>query len=160
MPDIIASDWYKAHFKNALFTYFPAYLFILFYGWVLTSRLQLARVYRLLVRIAFLGACLTPLSLHFFGFDMPRWNAIVVFCSFCCVSTVGALFSGGEGEDRLRYSGDRTLLAAFAAVVIVVGIGSGGELYDEMKLQTYPYKRLTAFIEDWVRNDFSYIPKI
>ena len=159
MPGFYKKARYWRSFAIALFTVLPALAFLLYLGWTDISRIRISSAFRFPIRLLFLGACLSPLSLHLFGLDKPRWNALAVFCSFCAVSVVQTVFGDRMARAPVKISGRGAVFIGAAIAAIALGLAGGSQMFDHETVRMYPYESFIEFTIDWAQKGFSYIPK-
>jgi hypothetical protein len=159
MPGYWAIPAARYQAKRDLTAVLPGLAFLLYYGLHLIRQLQSPRHERWLLALVFIGASLSPLPLHFFGWDYSRWDAVAVVDCFCGVGILQtflpALTSSGQTTE---HSALPPLAVALGLCAVVLGISADCNLYDGVAVQLFPFDRTVMFIIDLFRNGFAYRP--
>ena len=88
-----------------------------------------------LLRVAILVASLSPLALHLFGFDVFRFDALVVLTSFVAMALVWQYPVAAPSQTETNLPSGWQGMAAF---LIALNLGSGTGLLDSQQVQLFP----------------------
>lgn len=151
MPAYWSMAWHRPLALKSALSVLPSFGFMFFYGLYSIRRLELAKSSRWVLGVAFAGASLGPLCLNLVGWDWNRWNCIVVLACFACILTL-KLF--------LRSPPRRTSLPLVVAGVAaaVISLASDTVLFDERRVQFYPFENQVLFIQKVIADGFRYRP--
>jgi hypothetical protein len=133
MGQVWQREWARQYFIFSLIVTLPTALYFYF-----QSRLNLPKSrHSRVITAAMAGASFAPLSLHFLGWDFPRWDALAVTTSFLVFTIVKLNFRPEPAEMR-QVTGRSPLF--LPAALIAFNLGSSIELFDGYVVQSFPYE--------------------
>jgi hypothetical protein len=153
--------WYWKHNVHALgapkawLASLPSVLFLLRYGIFLVRNVAFASWGRWLLGLAMLAAVAAPQALNLVGWDWNRWNAISLLACFCCVLATRLYFPGQSAA-----KGATASMATAAICVCILSLASDVELFDNLKIQFFPFYEQVEFLRSLLNPGFKYRPPI
>ena len=122
--------------------------------WVCGKLLSEQKINGFLVLLAML-ACVSPLTLHFIGWDMHRWNCLAITTSFLMLYV--SLSSTKAGREVENSGG---ILPLIVVMVFLNGIFTI-ELMDKYQIENFPFRSHRSYLIDVLRGnaDFPCVPE-
>jgi hypothetical protein len=130
----------------------PSFAFLIAYGLHSILRLVVSKLTRWILAVSFVGACVAPLALNFVGWDWNRWNGIAVMASFGAVLTLKLFLPSPRRRSSL-------VLATLGAMAVAISLASDTVLFDETKVQFFPFEEQQRLIERIMRSPQYYRPR-
>ncbi len=138
---------------KGLIAFVPGFSFILYYGVRSILRLTLPFWLRAVLSSTFLAAVVSPELMNFAGWDWPRWNGIAIMQAISCIMAVKILLPQGKPA-QIPHS-----LLSTGLVLAAVGLASTTMLFDNYKVQFFPFDKQFEFLMDVFDGHFSYRPR-
>jgi len=134
---------------NSLLVTAPSFIVFIYFTNVILKEAKVKYYIRLLSILA----SLSPLLLHFWGWDLHRWNTLTVTTSFIIQYITNIKY-----KNQLAITSD--YIYALLAVVLFLNIGSTIPLLDGYIVKQYPFIEHQNYIIDLIlrKETFPYIP--
>ncbi|MGC4094102.1 MAG: hypothetical protein QM756_40570 [Polyangiaceae bacterium] len=131
----------------------PGMALVATYGCLAIRRLALGRWLGWLVLVAFVLAMFSAELMNFVGWDWPRWNGVALVNGVVCILLVKLALP----TDVANESGARFVMPA--AVCTAIALASTSFLFDDYKVQYYPFDSQFELMHQMFKSDFKLHPR-
>lgn len=135
-------------------SFLPALGVMIYFAVVSMWRLRLPLVLRGALLAAFMAATFSPQFMNFVGWDWPRWNGITLVACMIAILAVRSFLD--VDEDARAVNGPRFL--AVGVITTFIGLASSAFLFDDYKVQYYPFEHQFELLERLWKEDFKTRP--
>ncbi len=151
MKNIRSSKTYYSRLAESFFVTIPVFLvFISFLVFILMK--SKTKYYLIILSVL---ASVSPLLLHFFGWDMHRWNTLAVTTSFLMLYVLYT----SKTKNQLMTT-PNNIYPIFIFMIFFNGV-SLIDLFDEYYVKQFPFLEHKQYILDFIseKEAFPYVPK-
>lgn len=152
MPWYYDNDFPPALVLKSCLSMLPSFAFMLVYGLHSIARLEIDKKVRWLLGATFVAASSAPLALNLIGWDWNRWNAIAVLARFGCVVSLRLFLPSRRGRTSVP-------LVVAGVLAVAISLASDTVLFDQARVQFYPFEQQFEFIRRLFETDFRYRPR-
>jgi len=133
--------------------FLPGFLFVVAFGIRELLAAHGTRWLKAVLCSLFVAAALAPEAMNLVGWDWQRWNGMALTTALICIVTYKLYFpSAPRTRPSLRFVTLGVLLTA-------IGLSSTIKLYDDFKVQFFPYEQQLEFLRLVVDTGFRYRPR-
>lgn len=158
MRRIVPWYWSLPSSRRLALANFSAFLpglgVLVYFAVVSIGRLRLPRAQSAAMLATFVAATFSPLLMNFVGWDWPRWNGIALVDGMIALLAMLWFFKAEAGS--VLASGARFL--AIGVVATFIGLASDAFLFDDYRVQYFPFERQFELLERLWKDDFKTRP--
>lgn len=155
MRRIIPWYWRQPESQQRAAQDFSAFLpglgVLIYYAATMLRRLALPRALFVVLLLGFIAATFAPEFMNFAGWDWPRWNGLTLVT--CVVATLSLLRLLRPEPARVGPN-----FIAAAGVATAIALASNTFLFDDYRVQYFPFGKQFELIERLFREDFKTRP--
>lgn len=151
MPAYWSTEWSSYQVTKSLWSIAPGFLYLFANGLRSISQLALSRNARWGIGLCFAGASVAPFTLNLVGWDTNRWNGIALLACFVGNLILKLFFRAPSRPLSLVW-------ATLSVSAVAIGLVSDTPLFDDARVQFFPFDRQFQFIYRVVTDGFSYRP--
>jgi len=151
VPQYWAQPWARQLAYINYIAVLPGLGLIVYYGVRSVRRIELPRALSWLLLAAF-AATVAPQLLNFVGWDWPRWNGISLLQALVCILSLRLLLPHAPPPELSMR------VATFGAVLVAIGLCSTAFLFDNYRVQLFPFDRQFEMILETLKGHYSLRP--
>jgi hypothetical protein len=156
MRRIIPWYWRQPESQQRAAQDFSAFLpglgVLIYYAVTMLRRLALPRALFLALLLSFIGATIAPEFMNFAGWDWPRWNGLTLVTCMVAILSLSLLLRPEPARVGPNF-------IAAAGVATAIALASNTFLFDDYRVQYFPFGKQFELIERLFREDFKTRPR-